>query len=165
MLKPSLQIHDAGGVLLAEFWDCLRLDPAPTLELRGRFDEHMKAKGRPLVVVDLSGVGFAGSAALGNFVALQRTARQYGGRVIFCRVEPTVVEVFRASNLDRLFEFHEDRESALASAERGEPDAASRPADKAEPERQARPGPAAGRLGPLRRNRPTSDSERSKQDQ
>ena len=27
MLKPSVQIHNMDGVFVAEFWDCLRLDP------------------------------------------------------------------------------------------------------------------------------------------
>ena len=65
MLKPSVQIHDQDGILLAEFWDCLRLDPAPVQELRSRYEAHLQKKGRPEVVIDLSGVGFAGSAALG----------------------------------------------------------------------------------------------------
>ena len=40
------------------------------------------------MVVDLSGVGFAGSAALGNFVAFQRLVRSKGGRIVFCEVDP-----------------------------------------------------------------------------
>ena len=73
------------------------------------YEAHLKAQGRPDVVVDLSGVGFAGSAALGNFVALQRLVRSKGGRIVFCEVDPTVTEVFRASKLDSLFEFVADR--------------------------------------------------------
>ena len=65
------------------------------------------------MVVDLSGVGFAGSAALGNFVALHRAARQRGGRLVLCNVDPTVREVLRASKLDVLFEFAGDRADAL----------------------------------------------------
>jgi len=72
-----------------------------------------KGTGRPDLVVDLSGVGFAGSAALGNFVALQRMVRHGGGRFLFCNVDPTVAEVFRASKLESLFEFVADRPSAL----------------------------------------------------
>jgi len=157
MLKPSLQIHDVNGVLLAEFWDCLRLDPAPTLELRRKFDEHLKAKGRSFVIVDLEGVGFAGSASLGNFVALQRTARQNGGRVVFCRVDPTVAEVFRASNLDKLFEFVSDRDSALAAVERGEFEAPEAPPVQAESE-PARPRPSASAPSPLNRLRRKRDA-------
>ena len=62
MLKPSVQVHDVDGILLAEFWECLRLDPAPTLELRELYDRHVKAKGRPFVVVDLAGLPEASAA-------------------------------------------------------------------------------------------------------
>ena len=78
-------------------------------DLRDHYEAHLKAQGRPDVVIDLSGVGFAGSAALGNFVALQRLVRSKGGRIVFCEVDPTVTEVFRASKLDSLFEFVADR--------------------------------------------------------
>src|SRR5829696_7534330 len=45
MLKPSVQVHDADGIMVAEFWDCFRLDPAPVQELRKLYDAHLAAKG------------------------------------------------------------------------------------------------------------------------
>ena len=113
MLKPSVQIHNMDGILVAEFWDCLRLDPAPVQDIRKHYEAHVQKQGRPELVVDLSGVGFAGSAALGNFVALHRLVRQHGGRIVFCNVDPTVSEVFRASKLESLFGFESDRDAAL----------------------------------------------------
>ena len=65
------------------------------------------------MVVDLSGVGFAGSAALGNFTSLHRIVRQNGGRIVFCDVDPTVLDVFRVSKLDNLFDFVANRAAAL----------------------------------------------------
>ena len=56
---------------------------------------------------------------LGNFVALHRQARQKGGRLIFCNVDPTVTEVFRASKLEPLFHFVADRAAALELIARG----------------------------------------------
>jgi anti-anti-sigma factor len=134
MLKPRVQVRKEGDVLVAEFWDCLRLDPAPVQELRQQFDEHLRNKGRPELVVDLSGVGFAGSAALGGFLGMNRVARQNGGRVVFCRVDPSVYEVFRISQLVPLFIFVPDIASALALVN-------SEPA--APGERAAEPAPAA----------------------
>jgi anti-anti-sigma factor len=116
MLKPAVQIHNIDGVLVAEFWDCYRLDLNPVKELRTLYENHVRSKGKPIAVVDLLGVGFAGSAALGNFVALHRVARQFGGQLIFCNVEPTVLEVFRVSKLDPLFSFTPDRAKALELA-------------------------------------------------
>lgn len=114
MLKPSVEVRLENGVFVAEFWDCLRLDPAPVQDLRREFESHVTKKGHPDLVVDLLGVGFAGSAALGGFVALQRTARQHGGRMVFCNVDPTVREVFRVSKLEGLYTFSADRATAIA---------------------------------------------------
>lgn len=161
MLKPSVQIHNENGILIAEFWDCWRLDPAPVQELRARYEAHIRSKGRPEVVIDLSGVGFAGSAALGNFVALHRLARQNGGRLIFCNVEATVGEVFRASKLEPLFEFVADRAAAMDAIARGP---VSRPADGNDPAgglpAEARPsqGGLTG-VNRLRRRRPESETQ------
>ncbi|OJW15851.1 MAG: hypothetical protein BGO49_09640 [Planctomycetales bacterium 71-10] len=155
MLKPSVQVHKVDDHLLAEFWDCLRLDPAPTLELREIYDRHVKEGGAPCVVIDLGGVGFAGSSALGNFVALQRSARQNGGRVVFCHVDPTVAEVFRASKLDKLFEFVADRDAAAAAVRRGEAPAPAEP--ESAPPRPA--GPTPGGLSRLRRKRSGPESD------
>lgn len=126
MLKPSVQIHNEKGVMLAEFWDCLRLDLGAVADLRSKYEAHLKGGGRPEIVVDLLGVAYAGSAALGHFVSLQRTARSKNGRIIFCNVDPNVHEVFRVSKLDPLFAFVKDRQEALALATR--PEGAADPA-------------------------------------
>jgi anti-anti-sigma factor len=114
MLKPMVEVKDEGGVLVAEFWDCLRLDPNPVRDLRQHYETHVRSKGKPDLVVDLNGVVFAGSAALGGFLALNRLARQQGGRVVFCNVDENVHEVFRISKLTPMFTFVEDRPAALA---------------------------------------------------
>ena len=157
MLKPSVQIHEQDGILIAEFWDCWRLDPAPVLELRSRYQAHLKKQGRPEIVIDLSGVGFAGSAALGNFVALHREARPRGGRLIFCNVEPTVAEAFRASKLSSFFEFVADRAAALESIAQGPKasPAAGASGDPAAGQARPAPGGLAG-VGRLRKRKPES---------
>ncbi len=161
MLKPSIETHNIDGVLVAEFWDCLRLDPAPVQDLRKHYEAHIRERGRPDVIVDLSGVGFAGSAALGNFVALQRMVRQGGGRFLFCNVDPTVTEVFRASKLDSLFEFVTDRPTALRTIGEG---LATVMARKSSPSNMSptadKPAGSPGRTssGPLRRRSHGSES-------
>ena len=149
MLKPSVEIHNMDGILVAEFWDCLRLDPAPVQDLRKHYEAHLQAQGRPELIVNLSGVDFAGSAALGNFVSLHRMVRQHGGRIVFCNVEPTVTEVFRTSKLDSLFSFESDREAALRAV-REHPGRI--PPKGREPARAARPAPRARAVPPAAAN-------------
>jgi anti-anti-sigma factor len=154
MLKPMVEVRDEGGVLVAEFWDCLRLDPAPVRDLRAHYESHVRAKKKPDLVVDLNGVVFAGSAALGGFLALLRLARQHGGRLVFCNVDENVHEVFRISKLSPMFAFLEDRAAALAYVSRppedGSPQAAAEP--PAGPSTPPLP-PAPRQNGPLRRSR------------
>lgn len=144
MLKPSVQVTLEQGVFVAEFWDCLRLDPAPVQALRREVEQHLGRGLRPDLVVDLLGVGFAGSAALGGFVAIQRLSRAKGGRMIFCNIDLTVFEVFRVSKLDNLFSFAADRASALASltAPQGDGPVGEAPTPSPTPPR-ARSGPSA----------------------
>jgi anti-anti-sigma factor len=157
MLKPAVETHDIGGILVAEFWDCLRLDPAPVLQLRHDYEAHFRKAGRADLVVDLSGVGFAGSAALGNFVALHRIVRPNGGRIVFCNVDPTVAEVFRASKLESLFEFVADRDAAYrAINERPTGQPANRRTDGPDKTAVDRP-PAPVRPGVVRLRRRSHD--------
>jgi anti-anti-sigma factor len=146
MLKPTVKVRDEGGILVADFWDCLRLDPAPVQDLRKKFEEHFQKGGRSEIIVDLNGVGFAGSAALGGFLALHRSAKQQGGRVIFCNVDPTVFEVFRVSKLESLFAFAVDLAAALKQATSG-----SEPSSDG----QASPEPSS-QPPPIRRSRKRS---------
>ncbi len=149
MLKPRVQVRIEGGTLVADFWDCLRLDPAPVQELRKHLEAYLQSEGRPDVVIDLNGVGFAGSAALGGFLTLNRLVRQRGGRLIFCNVDPTVFEVFRISKLDPLFLFASDLPTALAQIDAPAPSAESRQATPAD----GQPKPSDGAGAPLRRDR------------
>lgn len=144
MLKPSVQIHVENGIFLAEFWECLRLDLGAVQDLKSKYEVHLRSGGSPEVVVDLLGVGFAGSAVLGYFVGLQRLARTKRGRVIFCNVDPTVFEVFRVSKLDALFSFTADRPAALERARKLDTAAADAPAASGLPAAGGPTPPAVG---------------------
>ncbi len=114
MLNPTVQVRDQHGVLVAEFWDCLRLDPAPVRQLCRKYEALMPTAGRADLIVDFFGVDFAGSAALSGMVRLQKLCRKQGGRLVLCNLCPTVFEVFRLTRLVPLFTFVADRPAALA---------------------------------------------------
>ena len=86
---------------------------------------------------------------------MHRMVRQHGGRIVFCNVDPTVTEVFRASRLESLFGFESDREAALrAIHERPVPDPGEKDAPRPDRPASAPQGPASRRL-----RRRTSDPE------
>lgn len=144
MLKPSVEVREQDGLLVAEFWDCHRLDPAPVGDLRRKVDAHLERGGRPGLVVNLLGVGFAGSAALSGFTGIHRAVKARGGTLVFAHVEPNVQEIFRVSRLEPLFRFAADVPEALGMLSGSNGATAPAPPGAPRP-----PG-----VGPLRRRRP-----------
>ncbi len=113
MLKPRVETRVEDGQMFAEFWDCYRLDVAPVQDLRDQFEAHRKSQGRPHLILNMSGVTFAGSTVLGLFLQMYRSAKPSGGRIALYNVDHNVREVFRASRLDPFFEFTESHEQAV----------------------------------------------------
>jgi anti-anti-sigma factor len=150
MLKPTAEVRLVEGILVAEFWDCLRLDPVAVTQLRAEVEAHLGRRGRPDLVIDLNGVSFAGSSALGGFLAIQKLCRQQGGRVLLCNVDPTVREVFRVSKLDGFFGFAADVPAALARLSESADVGAAPSEPAAEPESSSPPSrpPLRGRRRP-----------------
>jgi anti-anti-sigma factor len=112
VLKPMVELRDESGVLVAEFWDCLRLDPKPVNDLRMRYSQMTAKTGLKDLIIDMNGIDFAGSAALSGFLSLSRAIKQMGGRMIFCNVDRNVLEVFQVSKLESMFLFSQDINSA-----------------------------------------------------
>jgi anti-anti-sigma factor len=112
VLKPSVELREEPGVLVAEFWDCLRMDPKPVVDLRIQYSQVSASSGLKNLIIDLNGVEFSGSASLSGFLALSRIVKQTGGRMVFCNVDINVKEVFQVSKLDAMFVFSEDKDSA-----------------------------------------------------
>lgn len=119
MLKPTAELRVVEGVPVAEFWDCLRLDPVAVSRLRSLVEKHLGGGGRPELVVDLNGVGFAGSASLGGFIGIHKLLKPRGGGIVLCNVDPTVRETIRVAKIDELCPIVADVPAALARIAEG----------------------------------------------
>ncbi len=65
------------------------------------------------MIVDFSGVKFISSQMLGLLVDLWRKMTEYGGVVLISGIVPQLNRVFKITNLDKIFDFYPDAESAL----------------------------------------------------
>ena len=77
--------------------------------------EMLRDEGACDVVVDLSQVQVVGGAWLARLRTIQRLVNGCGHKLILCSVPPAIKGVFTIARLDHLFEFAEDRFTALAS--------------------------------------------------
>lgn len=89
------------------------VDVATAPTLRERLDETIGQSGS-LVVVDLGGVTFIDSTALGVLIgALNRSAAE-GGVLRLVISEPRIIKIFEITGLTELFDIRSSRQEAIA---------------------------------------------------
>jgi anti-anti-sigma factor len=66
------------------------------------------------VVVDFSGVDIVTSSTLSKFLKLRKLLTDCGHQLVFCGVAPATKKVFTITGLDEIFEFADDKFTALA---------------------------------------------------
>jgi anti-sigma B factor antagonist len=72
------------------------------------------------VIVDFSGLKFFSSQVLGLLVEVWKKLKEYGGTVVISGINPELSRVFKITNLDSLFDFYPDNDSAIEALGRKE---------------------------------------------
>lgn len=67
------------------------------------------------VVLDLGEVPWINSTGLGILITAHHSIKAAGGVMKVCNVKERVLSIFYVSQLERVFEVHPDRETAVAS--------------------------------------------------
>ena len=67
------------------------------------------------MVLNCAAVEFLASMALGKLVSLLRTVQSAGGRLILCKVPPTVQELLRVTRLSDILVSYDDEQEAVRS--------------------------------------------------
>jgi anti-anti-sigma factor len=71
-------------------------------------------KNKPVIMVfDFEQVKFFSSQVLGLLLEIRAKLHEFGGEVVISAIEPRLHRVFTITNLDRIFRFFPDKQSAL----------------------------------------------------
>jgi anti-sigma B factor antagonist len=71
-------------------------------------DNHPKK-----IVVNFENVKFFSSEVLGTIVSIRSKLNNYGGEVVIIAINPQLYRVFKITNLDKIFKFYPDINSAV----------------------------------------------------
>ena len=88
-----------------------RLDAGPV----ERAIIRLSAARPPLVVIDLAGLAFISSLGMGMLNQFRRGRLAHGGVTRIAAAKGPVAETLKLCNFDKVFEFHDTVESALAA--------------------------------------------------
>ena len=110
----SLNLSEEGDVTIASFRDASILD-AVTIQRIGReLYALVEDDQRKRIVLDFADVRFLSSQALGVLLTLRRKADQAKADVYLAGIRDELARVFKMTNLDKLFQFFDDRDAAVA---------------------------------------------------
>lgn len=116
--KPNMVVEFHGNVIIATLSDEKILDEAQVQSLEGSFLSIIEKNDQPQLIVDFSLVKFMTSAALGLLIRISKKIYEKNGKLRLCGIDPKIMEVFRITRLDKIFEIYPDRDEAMIGLKR-----------------------------------------------
>jgi anti-sigma B factor antagonist len=111
-----IQVNEHEGIKVVRFQDHQLFDERTVREIADQIAEALPNDGSPIrLVVDFSEVSLISSTFLSKLILLQRRIDGSGGKMRLCEMTPMIQQVFRTSNLDRLFKIDRDQRTAIDS--------------------------------------------------
>ncbi|MRV73610.1 anti-sigma factor antagonist [Duganella sp. FT92W] len=94
-----------------------RIDHTHADAFKTALESHLGAckAGSGMLVLDFARVSYISSIGLRALMLAIKQVKAQGGRMVLAGLSPLVLEVFKISRFDMLFEIFADREAALAA--------------------------------------------------
>ena len=102
-----------GEATIARLLDAKIHEEATVGQLARELSDLVEGQNLHRLVLNFSGVDFISSATLGKLIVLDRKCKSAGGGLRLCRVSPAIMEVFRVTKLDRLFDIRDAESEAV----------------------------------------------------
>jgi len=112
-----IQAAKKGDIHIVLFKDKKILDDTVLDEIKVEINKLMGTAAGLDMLLDFSNVEFMSSAMLGLLGQLHRKVSAGKGRLKMCGIRPEIFQVFKLTNLDKLFKIHPDAPAGLAAFE------------------------------------------------
>lgn len=91
-------------------------------ELDDELHRLVAVDGHTKLLLNLTGIRYFSSSMLVRLIQLKKSVEPAQGRICLCNLAPVMLDMFRISKLDHLFEIFDDEASALARFHAAGPD-------------------------------------------
>ncbi len=110
-----LQLEGFGDIGIVRFATSRVLDGSNVEQLGQEFEYLVREKYIIKMIVNFEKVKYMSSAVLGKLITLNKMITGEKGKLKFCCIDPTVMEIFKIMKLDKLFKIYETEEKAVES--------------------------------------------------
>ena len=109
-----IKVNQTGNnVTVVTFNDSKIIDEAEIQEFGQELYDLVEREGKKKIVLNFGHVEFLSSAALGKLINLKKKVGAVKGKLKLCCIHPDLLEVFRITRLDQVFEIFEEEQEAL----------------------------------------------------
>jgi anti-sigma B factor antagonist len=108
-----IEINRQADVLIISFVQSSICGAAGVDEITNQIRTLIDADKPEKLIIDFEGVKFFSSQVLGLLVDTWRRLSEYQGQMLLSGINPQINRVFKITNLDKIFQFYPDKESAI----------------------------------------------------
>ena len=109
----GLEITKEANTAIIAFKSASMSDADGLTDVSHKIKEFIDKNQPNRLLFDFDGVKFFSSQVLGLLLDIRAKLEKYNGKVVISAINPQLHRVFRITNLDKVFEFFPDRESAI----------------------------------------------------
>ncbi len=111
--SPNMSIEFRGQVVVATLTDDKILDETQLQALEGSFLPLIEQNEKIQLIVDFSNVQFLTSSVLGLLIRVSKKVYETDGKLRLCSIAPKILEIFKITRLDKIFEIYPDVDEAM----------------------------------------------------
>lgn len=109
-----ISVKYVDGVAIVSFVETMAMFEGDKVQAVGNeLCDLVGARKEPRILLNLSNAHFMSSAMLANLVKVLRKVQAAKGRLRLCGLRPVILDAFKVSQFDKLFEIFPDEVAAL----------------------------------------------------
>jgi anti-sigma B factor antagonist len=111
--KVGVEITTQGNAGIVTFQSTSITDANGIASVSKQITKYIDQNSPKKLIFDFVKVKFFSSQVLGLLLEFRSRLEAYGGEVVISSINPQLHRVFRITNLDKIFSFFKDRETAV----------------------------------------------------
>ena len=112
--KSRLLTRAQGDVMVVHFLDTRILDVVNINQIAEELSDIVEKKNYTRLLLNLTNVEYLSSAVLAKLIGLHKRLKELRGELRVCSVRDSIMEVFRITKLDKVFDIQSTEEEGLA---------------------------------------------------
>ncbi len=115
--KPNIAVEYTEAATVAVLTDDKILDESEVSALESSIVPLIEQNPGINLIMDFSSVEFLTSSVLGLLIRISKKVHEGEGQLRLCGINSKILDIFRITRLDKVFDIHEGRQEALESLE------------------------------------------------